>query len=165
MAADITGYALEFFTDSATGTLAPSAFLAALIPFIILAIIAGIAFYIYTAWAFYAIAKKLKTEPAWLSWIPIANLYLYSKMAKMHWWPILLLAVAIIPIVGSVGVLILTIFTIIWYWKIFEFMGRPGWWAILGLIPFVGPILFAVFLGITAWGQDNKITQIRKKKR
>ena len=49
-----------------------------------------IAVYVYTSWALMRIAKRAKTEPAWLAWIPIANNYLLAKIAKMHWWPLIL---------------------------------------------------------------------------
>ncbi len=47
--------------------------------------------YIYQSLTLYYIAKKTKTENEWLAWIPIGNLVLMAKIAKMHWWPVLLL--------------------------------------------------------------------------
>jgi hypothetical protein len=56
--------------------------------FIALAI--GVAVYLYVAFALMTLAKKMKIERPWLAFIPVANLYLMSRMAKMHWWPVLL---------------------------------------------------------------------------
>lgn len=121
--------------------------------------IVGVAVYIYMALAFMKIAKKTKTEPAWLAWIPIANLYLMSQMAEMHWWPVLLVIAGFIPVIGPLASLVLMVFGFIWLWKIFERVGKPGWWAILCLIPIVNLVL----IGIAAWGEDT--TPNRSKRR
>ncbi len=138
-----------------------------------------IATYIYMAIAFVKIARKTKTEKEWMAWIPIVGTSLLSaKIAKMHWWPILFLPVAVILfiigflfiqpgvspdplfyvffVLGILLLLPLSIYSIIWGWKVFEAVGRPGWWIILSLIPYVGGLLYFIFLGIAAWG-DNKV--------
>ena len=135
--------------------------------FIGIFVIAG---YIYVALAYLSLAKKTRTEPRWLVWIPIGNCYLMAKMARMHWWPILLLSPVLlllpfyfiskilfiiwifVVIFCSLG---LSVFFYIWNWKIFERVGKPGWWVLLSLIPYAGGILFMVFLGIAAWS-DKK---------
>lgn len=125
-------------------------------------VISGIiylAIYIYVALALMALAKKTQTQKAWLAFIPIANLYLMAKMAQMHWWPILLIIGFIIPFLNFVLALVLTVYTVIWFWKIFTRVGRPGWWAIFSIIPFVN-VVFLVFLGIAAWGNSNSQEQI-----
>lgn len=121
-----------------------------------LSILISVAAYIYMALALMTLAKKLNTHPAWLAWIPIANLYLMSKMAQMHWWPILLLIAMIIPLLNFLAMIALLVFVIIWQWKIFERVNRPGWWALMILIPFVGAIIYYVLLGIAAWGKPAK---------
>ena len=63
--------------------------------------------YVYMGLTLMKVAQRLKTEPAWLAWIPIGNLYLMSKLAKMHWWPILLILAAIIPFAGAIAVIVL----------------------------------------------------------
>jgi len=112
---------------------------------IFVAILVGVALYIYTAMAWMRIAKKTNTEPAWLAWIPIANIVLISRVARMHWWPILLLIPGMIfsifntiypetvvfLILYVVSVLLYGVFHAIWMWKTFERVGRPGWWAII----------------------------------
>ena len=121
--------------------------------FVVAFSIIAIAVYIYSALAFMKIAKRTNTEPAWLAWIPIANLYLFSKIAKMHWWPILLIIGMFIPFVNFIAPIVLMVFVYIWMWRIFEAVGRPGWWPLLSLIPIVGPVIFLVLLGVAAWGK------------
>lgn len=111
--------------------------------------IVWLAVYVYMAFALMALAKKVDQEPAWLAFIPIGNLWLLSQMADMHWWPILLYLIAWIPIIGQIGMLVAIIYAIIWFWKVMEKIGRPGWWAILMLIPIVNFII----IGVAAWGE------------
>jgi hypothetical protein len=118
------------------------------------------AFYVYFALALMTTANRLKEKNAWLAWIPVANLVLMARMARMHWWPVLLCAsvvLFVIPLIGGVivqlAMIVLTVFGYIWTWKICERRNRPGWWALLQLIPFVGGIWTLVMWGILAWGK------------
>lgn len=126
----------------------------------IIAFLMIIPVYVYMALTMMFTAKKLQTTHAWLAWIPIANTVLFAKMAKMHWWPILLLATAFIswiPVVGMIiyGIALLGfyIYTIIWSYRICEFRSKPGWWAILTIIPILGWVWAFVMWGILAWGK------------
>jgi hypothetical protein len=113
--------------------------------FFVVAIFA-LAFYIYAAFALMTIAKRTNTEPAWLAWIPFANLYLVTKIGGVPWWTLLLLLLGVIPILGqllSVGL------GIWWWWKVAEARHKPGWWGILMVIPGVN----LVMLGVLAWGE------------
>lgn len=110
-----------------------------------------VAAYIYTSFAYMAIAKRVKYKSPGIAWIPgIGPMLIVSKTAKMHWWPILLLIGAIIPFIGFVFSIALAVFQVIWHWKTFEVMKRPGWWSILMLIPIVN----FVIIGIVAWGKN-----------
>jgi hypothetical protein len=126
--------------------------------FIALAI--GIAVYLYVAFALMTLAKKMKIERPWLAFIPVANLYLMSRMAKMHWWPVLLVIGTLFSSVSEFFGFALTIFAVIWMWKIFEEFKKPGWWAILMPIPFLS-IIYWVLLGMTAWGKTE--LEVEKK--
>lgn len=105
-----------------------------------------------------------------------------QRAAKMPWWPFLLLLVpvlAVIFFIGSLGSVVNTgeeitgssiavyvpliliaiaafivfiVFSYIWHWKMFEAVGRPGWWILLSLIPYIGGIILLILLGIAAWG-------------
>lgn len=121
---------------------------------IISAIIVGFITYVYTALTMMFTAQRLKIENPWLAWIPVANLVLMSKMAKMHWWPVLLSITLFIPFVNLLAAVALSVFYIIWLWKICEFRKREGWWAILILIPFFGIIWQYIVWGILAWSKE-----------
>jgi len=126
-------------------------------------------FYVYSSIVLMTLAQKTQTVPAWIAWIPVVNLYLLSRIAKMHWWPLLLF-------IYSLGVYILVqeeiialapgtllailffgptlpafivfgVFMHIWFWRTFERVGRPGWWILFG------PILLWVLLGVAAWSK------------
>ncbi len=121
--------------------------------FLVFFIVFFIAIYIYVALTLMKTAQKLKTKNPWLAWIPVANLYLMSQMAGMHWWPVLLLISGFIPFVGWIGAVVLMVYTIIWQYHICEKRKRPGWWAILTLIPVFGPLWNLIMWGILAWGK------------
>ncbi len=124
--------------------------------FVVFLIIA-IALYVYSALALMNVAKRTKTENEWLAWIPVGNLVLMANIAKMHWWPVLLLIGLLIPVLNFFLIwpiiIVLMVFIMIWMWKICEARGKPGWWAILTLIPFVGGIWGLIMWGILAWGE------------
>jgi len=92
--------------------------------------------------------------PRGIAWIPIVGQpLLASKIAKMHWWPILFIAGFWIPVVGGFLGLVFSVFFIIWMWRTFEVLGRPGWWAISAIfLP-----LYLIFLGVAAWGKSKKV--------
>ncbi len=113
---------------------------------LVLAIILAILVYIYTAWALMDIARRTKTNLPWLAWIPIANLYLRTKIAKVPWWTLLVILLAWIPFVGGLLLLLVMIW---WWWKIAEARKHPGWWGILMIVP----ILNWILMGILAWGK------------
>jgi len=129
------------------------AFIAFILAFLLIFAILLIAVYIYSSLAFMAIARKTKTGPAGIAWIPAVGPALIArKIAKMHWWPILLLIGFWIPFIGIALWLVFGIFFVIWMWKTFEAVGKPGWWAIFIIIPIV-QIVFFVLLGIAAWSK------------
>jgi hypothetical protein len=118
----------------------------ALIAFLVIYLIVIIAVYIYMGLALMKVAQRTKTENAWLAWVPIGNVYLMSKIAKMPWWPMLLF---IIPIVNIVAI----VFIFIWTWKICEARNRPGWWSLVTIVPVIGGIWSLIMWGILAWGK------------
>lgn len=120
-------------------------------------LVVAIAAYIYFAIALQTTAKKLKEKDTWLAWIPIANLVLLSRLAKMHWWPALLVIGLFIPILNFLASLGLMVFTIIWTWKICEARKQPGWFSLLVLIPLLGSIWQFILWGILAWSDKPLI--------
>ena len=127
---------------------------------LLIALIVGLVVYLYVSFALMTLAKKMKMERSWLAFIPVANLYLMSKMAKMHWWPVLLVIGTFFSEINEFFGFALTVFAVIWMWKIFEEFKKPGWWAILMPIPFLS-IIYWVLLGITAWGKTE--IEVEKK--
>jgi len=53
------------------------------------------------------------------------------------------------------------IFNMIWWWKICERRGKPGWWTLIVLIPIIGWIWGLVMIGILAWGKDNNTSSVK----
>lgn len=167
-----------------------SGFLIFLLIFLIFPKIFG---YVYTSIAYMFIGKKAKDKKPWFAWIPLVGKpLLTSRIAKMHWWPILSCFLGIFFYIGgflslfylsdnsplaSIILFLLAIFLgisciiffivflFIWRWKTFEAVGKPGWWVLLILVPFVGNIIFFIFLGIAAWSQEDKIEQIKKRRK
>ena len=99
--------------------------------FMLIAVVIGLGLYIYYSLSMYLIAKRLNVTEAWMSWVPILNLWpLLSSAGKPCWWVILLL----IPFVN--------IFIIVYLWMcICENLGRNKWLGLLTLVPVVNLIL------------------------
>jgi hypothetical protein len=108
-------------------------------------LVIGLAAYLYAAFALMAVAKRTNTPNGWLGFIPIANVYLMTQIARLPWWWTLCVVAAIIPHLG--GLIMLAAMVYIW-WKIAERLGKPGWWSLLLLVPVVN----LAIIGIMAWG-------------
>ncbi|PIN86968.1 hypothetical protein COV19_02130 [Candidatus Woesearchaeota archaeon CG10_big_fil_rev_8_21_14_0_10_44_13] len=114
--------------------------------FFLLFMLVGLALYIYAALALMAIAKKTKTKEGWYAFIPILNVYLMLKIVNLPAVWLLILIAGLIPVIG--GIAMMAFFIYIW-WMIAEKLGKPGWWAILLIVPIVN----LVIMGILAWGK------------
>jgi len=113
------------------------------------------AIYVYTSLTVMYTAKRLGHENPGYAWIPIVGKpIVMAKLAKMHWWPVLLFIGMIIPVINFVAAIVLVVFYYIWWWKITEGRKMPGWIVLLSLIPFLGGIWALVLWGILAWGKD-----------
>jgi hypothetical protein len=124
--------------------------LALIMGMIVIFIIVGIAIYVYLSFAFTTIGRKAKLKTPELAWIPIVGPAIVAfQTSKMHWWPWLLLIGTLIPVIGFIFSITFAVFAVIWYWKMFEKIKRPGWWALLCLIPIVNFVLY----GIAAWSK------------
>jgi uncharacterized membrane protein YhaH (DUF805 family) len=124
--------------------------IAALGAFFIIYLIVMIGLYIFVSFAFMKIGKKAQLKSPGIAWIPgIGPLLIAFFASGMHWWPWLLLIGFIIPFLNIVVMLVFMVFAIIWYWKMFEAIGKPGWWAIMLIIPIVN----IIFIAIAAWSE------------
>lgn len=136
----------ELFTGSGNAA-AATGFLAFLAAFAMVAIVIFLAVYVYMAFAWMTIARKLGYDKPWIAWIPLVNFFLLPILAKKEWaWGFILL----VPIVNIV-------FATIWTWNIYEQRKYPGWLSLVGLggfIPFLqwlaGPAAM-VIQGLVAW--------------
>jgi hypothetical protein len=167
----------SFNGSSAMSLLGPLIGLAIGVLIILFAVLVMV--YIYLSLAFMSIGKKagLSENTAGLAWIPFFGPLLISYLAaNMHWWTWILTITLIIPFVNFVTGLIFIVYTIIWGWKMFTAVGKPGWWSIVPLIggvltiifliagiPSIGIIinlisalLYFVFIGIAAWSSQDK---------
>ncbi len=115
-----------------------------LLGFIWIVLLVGLAFYVYFALVLTSLAKKTNTPKGWLAWVPIANIYLVTQVAGISGLWTLAIFLAIVPFVGGIAIAGLNIW---WWWKIAERVGRPGWWALLMLVP----IANFVIMGMLAW--------------
>lgn len=117
---------------------------------LIIFVIVMLCLYVYMGFAFMAIAKRLKLKTPGLAWIPfVGPMIIIFQSSKMPWWPWLLLIGWMIPFVGWIAEITFCVFSVIWSWKMFERLKKPGWWAIICLIPIVNLVLY----GIAAWGK------------
>jgi hypothetical protein len=83
--------------------------------------------YVYFAITLRVIAKKTNTPDEWMAWVPIANIYLVTRIAGKPWWWTLL---SFIPYIGLVFLAILFI-------NLAEARKKSGVWGFLMLIPIV----------------------------
>lgn len=106
----------------------------------------GLGLYIYTSLALMTIAKKTKTKNAWLAWIPIANVYLMIKVARLPGLWTLSLLLYFLPLVGPLAFLGLMVW---WWWRIAERRNFPGALSLLIAIPIANLIV----VGVIAWAK------------
>jgi len=133
------------------GGMGPEALIAAFAAYAAIASIIGLILWIYMSLAYMAIGKKAGLSMPGLAWIPgIGPLIITFQAAKMHWWPWLLLIGMVIPFVNVIANIAFTVYVVIWSWKMFEAINKPGWWAILLLIP----VLNLIMIGIAAWSKN-----------
>ncbi|MFH1622638.1 MAG: DUF5684 domain-containing protein [Candidatus Omnitrophota bacterium] len=114
--------------------------------------------YLYYSITLQTIAIKTGTESAWLAWVPIASLYLECKIAGKPWWWLLLRIFSnLVPFVGPVISIIISI--IIWI-GIANARRKPSWLGILTVVP-----LFNIFLlGYLAFSKSDDDEAKKKAK-
>lgn len=103
-----------------------------------------LAVYIYTSICLMFIAQKTKTNNAWLAWIPIANVFLMTSIAKQHWG--LALAIIILGLIPLLNLAAIALGIYIW-WLISERRNVHGAFSLLMLLPVVN----LVYMGYLAF--------------
>lgn len=140
------------FLQSAGSLSGPGAAIFASAALTAIFIILSLGVYVYMSFAFMHIGRKAGLDSPGLAWIPAVGPYIISYQASgMHWWPWLLLIGAFIPVINFVAWPVFAVYSIIWQWKMFEEVERPGWWSLLALIPVLNFILY----GVAAWGSSG----------
>ena len=119
--------------------------------YFIIAMIVLLGVYIYSSYALMTIAKKLKSDMAWVAWIPIVNLYLLVVLAEAPLLSLFGLLFVFVPFIGGILIMALMVY---WYWLLCEKMGFSGYLSLLALIPFFGIL---ILLGILAWAAPDKM--------
>lgn len=109
----------------------------------------GLGLYIYIGVAVMNVSRKLKYKHGWLIFIPIANLFLILKLARMSYWYFLAF---LIPVANIV------LFAVVWM-KISDNLKKPGYWGILMVVPVVN----LVAVGYLAWSERATSAPSRKK--
>ena len=155
-------------TMNALGALLSIGILGFIAGMILVAILLGIAAYIYVSIACYTIFRKLKSSNAVLALIPLVNLVAIPVMVWQLsdtplWTVVLFWAGALlffIPVLGPLLLLAALGMLTWWLWKVAEKRKQPGWLGILASpvvipIPYIGPIVYVVFLGILAWSEKR----------
>lgn len=134
---------------------------------IFVALVVFLIIYLYFTLAFMAIGKKAGLSCPGVAWInPIVTVF---EVSKMHWWPWPMLVIgyligygllflnAILGLVFMfVPVIIFTVMAIVWHWKTFEAIKKPGWWA---LIPVISGILGLILMAATFISLLASVTQ------
>lgn len=98
-------------------------------------------FYIYCSLCQYLIAKKLDVGVAWLSWIPVLQVWPMLRSAGKPCWWVLTFFIPVFNIFFFINVCMCMT----------ENLGRNKW---LGLL-FLLPVINLVFLGLLAFSKDN----------
>ncbi len=106
----------------------------------------GIFMYIFMALCLFTIAQKTQSEPAWLAWIPLANLFLMCKIGGLRYTWLWLVLAWFLPFIGLLAQLGLMGFL---GYRIALARGKPGWLGALMAIPFVNIFI----LGYLAFSQ------------
>ncbi|MCK9573271.1 MAG: hypothetical protein M0R20_02570 [Candidatus Omnitrophica bacterium] len=104
-------------------------------------IVLSLIFYVYSAICLFFIAKKTNTEPAWLAWIPVANLFLMCDIAKIKYLWLLGILGLFIPFINILAnIYLMGLFVYVWY-KIAIARNKPGWLGILTIVPVVNLVI------------------------
>jgi len=130
----------------------------ALLFFLLFSILVFLAMYVFLSLTFSSMGKKANLNHPNLAWVPGFGPFIVAFQASgMSWWPWLLL-IAYIPIfieilaiqiISAIALIVFFIYSIVWDWKLLKSINKPGWWAILFLIP----IINFIFMGIAAWSK------------
>lgn len=166
-------------------------------------ILVFLALYLYLSIAYSKIGSKSGLNSPGIAWMPYSGwLVVIFESSKMHWWPFLMLVVGLAGgyllmlssfatgsammilslIILFATMIIFGIMNIVWHWKTYEAVGKPGWWilvpvitellgyaliflggytkisaiSVIGIIlGIIGVIAHFVLIGIAAWSESQ----------
>jgi hypothetical protein len=113
-------------------------------------LVGGIVVYAYLAFTLMVLANRIGVKNSWLAWVPIANMYLMTKMANLPWWWILGF---FIPFLNFL------IAGYIWS-EIGKRFGKAWWIGALVVIPMIGLIVPGYFVVTTGSTKPAEPTQV-----
>lgn len=118
--------------------------------FLVVFIIILVAFYIFSCFCIQKIAKKLDIANDWLAWVPLANLWLWVKVAdKPDWWAIFLIVPLFtdalpkqLDFIDSIFSLAGFIVSVILLFEVPVRLHKPPYLALWNLLPLIGSIIY-----------------------
>ena len=121
--------------------------------FLLFFIVYAVIYYVFVAFCLMKIAEKTNTKDSWWAWVPLLNLVLMLKIAKLSgWWVLVFLFGALLSIIPFIGVFIaflMVCFSVFVYYRIAEERGKNGLISLLQFIPVIGPFLVPAYLAFT----------------
>lgn len=87
--------------------------------------------YVYLAFTLMVLARRLGAAHPWMAWIPLANMYLMTKMALMPWWWMLGFFVPFLNFLVA---------GYVWS-EIGKRFGKPWWIGAFVFLPLIGMIV------------------------
>ncbi|MCL5037385.1 MAG: DUF5684 domain-containing protein [Chloroflexi bacterium] len=133
-------FGMSFITGDVFREMGKTAFQGTLTPVIL--VVTALALYLYLCAVLMLIGKKVGcSEPGWMAWVPILNLYYFVKAGRYPGWYFFLMLISLVQ----------TIVAIIVWLKILKMLNREWWWVILLFIP----VINLIALGVLAFaGRD-----------
>jgi hypothetical protein len=100
------------------------------------------AFFVLACYPLYRVAGRTHDlrDRAWMAWVPVGNVILMCRIARVTAWSAFVLLLALFPLVGFVYFLMLWI-------KIGQRFGRTGLGVVAGVLPLLGPWALAFCIG------------------
>ena len=180
-----------------------SAYKGIIVGVVVAFLLATLILYVYLSIAYSRIGKRAGLSSYDVAWMPMGIIAIIFEVSKMHWWPFLVFMAGYVSgyfliLLGAVGTsfiasilgivvliiagVVICIMNIVWHWKTYEAVGRPGWWililplfALIGFLVFLmapligfiliilGVLIHLVMVGLAAWGRSNIVAGKSKR--
>jgi hypothetical protein len=108
---------------------------------LLVSVVGGLLLYLLYSYCFYRIARRLNVSSAWMSFVPIIQVWPFIQSAgKSGWWILLLL----VPVVNLVAAILI-------YMSVTENLGKNKMLGLLVLVPFIAPF-YPIWLAFSSSG-------------